>query len=148
MRTVRFRRLACVPAWVLAMTAAPVLAQVADPTRPPAVLTAAPAASGAARPAAAPASAPVPVRPRVQSVQVPAEGRASALVDDRLVFVGDRVGERTVVAIDAQGLQLRNAKGQVESLPLIDAQVVVKHNVPQAGTVPAPVASLAGRKQP
>lgn len=113
----------------------------ADPTRPPG--WSATPASGVAR-AAAPA-APAPLR--VQSVQVPRSGPASALVDNKLLFVGDRLGAATVVAIDTQGLQLRNAHGRIERLSLFDTAHLQRHLVP-AGNTPAPVATLAGGQQP
>lgn len=79
-----------------------------DPTRPAAF--AEPAASSAAprRSDTAPASAPA--APQLQSVQLAANGGSSALLDGRLVRVGTRVGEFTVVAIDEQGLWLRGAR--------------------------------------
>lgn len=146
----------------LASLAAPPLA---DPTRPPAF--AAPAAEGAGRsagpargavalPAPPPASAPV-----LQSLQL-GPGQASALVDGRLLRVGDRLGQRTLVAIDAQGLTLRTEAGRSERLELLSG--VVKHAVGAApgnasvqarlhGVAAAPVAapsssSSAGRTPP
>ena len=87
-----------------------------DPTRPAAF--AEPAASSAAprRSDTAPASAPA--APQLQSVQLAANGGSSALVDGRLVRVGGRVGELTVVAIDEQGLWLRGAR-QEQRLSLL-----------------------------
>ncbi|MED5620379.1 hypothetical protein [Ideonella sp. BN130291] len=121
----------------------------ADPTRPPAALSAPVVAAGAASSVLrAAAAAPVPAAPpRVQSVQVPQQGRANALVDNRLVFVGDKLGAATVIAIDTQGVQVRSAKGAVERLLLLDAQMT-QHAVLPAGSSPAPMASLAGGKQP
>ncbi|MEW6703923.1 MAG: hypothetical protein AB1430_03640 [Pseudomonadota bacterium] len=109
---------------------------LADPTRPP--VLAAVAASAPVRTASA-----VPARaPRVQSVQLPREGGASALVDGRLVFVGDRLGGATVVGIDARGVALRGAQGRMEHLPLIDRAIVVQQTSAPAGASPAPLASL------
>jgi MSHA biogenesis protein MshK len=117
---------------------------LADPTRPPAALFAPAAPTGAAPVRAAP-----PAVPHVQSVRLPVDGAPSALVDNRIVGPGDKVGGRTVVAIDAAGLQLRDARGRIERLPLIDAAVVVTHTLPIAGSqAPAPVATLAGGQQP
>ncbi len=97
-----------------------------DPTRPPnAVLRAmsikqggglaAPAAPAAlaASGAASGASAAAPARrePRLMSVRVSAEHGNVALLDGRLVAVGDRVGDSTVVSIDDDGVVLRGAKG-------------------------------------
>lgn len=132
---------------LLALLLPMMAAAQADPTRPPAALLA-PAPGASAPHAAAPASAPAPHVTRVQSVQVPHGGAASALVDDKLVFVGDRVGERSVTAIDGEGVLLRDARGRVSRLPLIDAQVVKLNLSNRPGLAPAPVAALAGGKQP
>jgi len=85
---------------------------VADPTRP--AVSAEPAASsvavrrGEAAPAALPASAPA--APQLQSVQLAPNGGSTALVDGRLLRVGSRIGERTISAIDEQGLWLRGGR--------------------------------------
>ena len=105
-----------------ALAAAPTLP---DPTRPPTLLLEAPAGAsgsahglrqpllGAAGRGAAATSTPAPAAaetPQVQSVRVAAQGEASALVDGRLLHVGDRLagpwGERTITAIDELGLLL------------------------------------------
>lgn len=95
-----------------------------DPTRPPSAVLAATAAAAQpggralAEPAAPPPPPPLPV---LQAVQLPARGAASALIDGRLVRVGDAVGERqTVSAIDAQGVSLRGAGGP-QRLSLLSA---------------------------
>ena len=88
---------------------------VLDPTRPMAALLGEPAEAGpakAARGAAPAASAPLAAAPRLQSVQTSGSGAASALLDGRLVRVGDRVGEQSVVAIDRRGLTLRGPRGE------------------------------------
>ena len=79
--------------------------ELADPTRPAGTVErGAPAAHGVA-------AAPAPrAWPQLQSVQIPAQGAASALVDGRVVRVGERIGDVTVVAIDAQGVLLRAAR--------------------------------------
>jgi hypothetical protein len=111
---------------VLALATPAAWAQLVDPTRPPAAAVSAPAATASAvRPAAA---------PRLQSVRVPQGGPASALIDDRLVRVGDKLGERTVVAIDAAGVVLRNAKGTPERVPLLNPAIVKQ----ASATPPAP----------
>ncbi len=70
-----------------------------DPTRPPTAALASP------EPAA---SKPAPA-PRLQGLRL---GNApSALVDGRLLRVGDRLGDARVQAIDAQGLLLKPAEG-------------------------------------
>lgn len=79
-----------------------------DPTRPAAFAEPAASSAAARRSEAAPVSAPA--APQLQSVQLAASGGSSALLDGRLVRVGTRVGEFTVVAIDEQGLWLRGAR--------------------------------------
>jgi MSHA biogenesis protein MshK len=120
---------------------------VADPTRPPAAAATAPASAGSGAVPAAAAAVLRAAPPRVQSVQLPREGRGSALVDNRLVFVGDKLGAATISAIDAHGVQLRTAKGAVERLRLLDAQMTQQAVLP-ASLAPAPMAALAGGKQP
>jgi hypothetical protein len=100
---------------------------LADPTRPPtAVLRAmtgpkgggapavpmlsAPAASEAASGASAPAR-PVRREGRLTSVRVSAGLGSVALLDGRLVQVGDRVDDATVALIDDDGVVLRGPKG-------------------------------------
>jgi hypothetical protein len=132
-------------------------ASLADPTRPPAALFAPVAASG---PAAAPRPTPAPQPLHVQSVRLPAHGAPSALIDDHLVTLGDKLGGHTVVAIDAGGVQLRDAQGRLARLALIDRVVVVRRAADAAAPVlpellvstagddtPAPVATLAGEHQ-
>jgi hypothetical protein len=79
-----------------------------DPTRPAAFAELAASSAAPRRSEAAPASAPA--APQLQSVQLAANGGSSALLDGRLVRVGTRVGELTVVSIDEQGLWLRGAR--------------------------------------
>ena len=96
----------------LLLCAAPLHAAAAvpslpDPTRP--AVFAEPAAS-AASPRRSDAAATIPAAPQLQSVQHSANGGSTALVDGRIVRVGGRVGELTVLAIDEQGLLLRGAR--------------------------------------
>ena len=132
------RQAAC--ALLLASAALVQAGPLADPTRPPATLAAAPlpaaalgqrgapapAASGpgaAARLAAA-AAAALPARPLttevLQSVQLPVRGPAVAIIDGQLVKAGDKVGDRVVLSIDSQGLVLRSDTGS-ERLWLLGA---------------------------
>jgi MSHA biogenesis protein MshK len=83
----------------LAATTEPPLA---DPTRPPDPITAVTATTGAASAVAAPT-----VWPRLQSVRLSASGGDSALIDGRMVRVGERVGTTTLVAIGTQSVLLR-----------------------------------------
>ncbi|MEO7335984.1 MAG: hypothetical protein ABIV63_05310, partial [Caldimonas sp.] len=78
---------------------------LADPTRPPSFGP--PAASAPAR--ATPNPAPVPQWPSLQSIRLSASARSSALLDGRLVQVGEEVGGVTLVSVDAQGVRLRRA---------------------------------------
>jgi hypothetical protein len=72
---------------------------------------------------------------------VGAPGEASALVDGRLVQAGDMLGALRVVAIDVDGLTLRDAKGRTERLNLIHPAIVKRDGGPQR-----PLAALsAGR---
>jgi len=87
---------------------------VLDPTRPMASLLGEPAEAGPAkapRPAA-PAASAVASTPRLQSVQTSSSGASSALLDGRLVRVGDRIGELSVTAIDRHGITLRGPRGE------------------------------------
>jgi MSHA biogenesis protein MshK len=101
-------------------------AALADPMRPPGAAAPAARAGTAPRPPASPASAASasapPPAPLLQSVQLGAV--ATALVDGRLVRIGDRVGGAQVIAIDIQGLQLQGPHG-TERLRLLSA--VIQH---------------------
>ena len=112
---------------LLALPAPAATTALADPTRPPAGLAGiatVPGPGGSAVPTVqgqpsaphsphAAASQPVvpPLVPLVQALHLPQQGAASAIVDNRLVRAGDKVGERTVLSIDSQGLLLRAATG-------------------------------------
>lgn len=84
---------------------------MADPTRPPEFTRAAstPAVRGGGAGVAA-AAVSAPVMPKLQSLQVSVGGGSSALVDGRVVRVGDRLGETVVVIIDGQGILLRGPR--------------------------------------
>lgn len=89
-------------------------ALVADPTRPPAALAAsAPAAN------AKPASAPVaPKAPELQALRLGKDLPPLALIDDKLVRIGDRVGEASVLAISEEGVLMRVGRGPDQWLRL------------------------------
>ncbi len=134
-------------------TTAPQAQTVTDPTRPPASAMPSAAAdpterSGDAatrllRPAL-PASAPA-APPQVQSIQRSATGATNALVDGRLVRVGERIGDQTIVAIDAHGVQLRGARGALQTLTLLSGV----DKTPSLGrTEPAQALAAAPRKNP
>lgn len=104
---------------------------LADPTRPP--TSASPAGNAAGNPAmtadtargrpptpapaarAAPPPTPLPV---LQSVRVPAQGAAVAMIDGQLVQAGDTVGDRVVKSIDPLGITLVGRGGTVRVLLL------------------------------
>lgn len=103
---------------------------LSDPTRPPASLAGATRAEGGAMLAgAAPGAAARPAsgssavsaraaRPRLTLIRMDAYGRGVALIDGRLLSIGDRVGDAVLASMDAQGVVLRSAKGW-QRLPLI-----------------------------
>ena len=66
------------------------------------------AAHGPRSTGAAPAAAPLPV---LQGLHQPAHGGPTAMIDGRLLQVGERIGERTVIGIDHQGVTLRGPDG-------------------------------------
>lgn len=105
----------------------------ADPTRP-ASAGAAAAEGGASAPraarAASAASAVASTAPQLQSVQVGTNGQASALVDGRVVQAGDSVGSARIVAIDVDGLTLRDAGGRSVRLQLISSAIAKKDGGP------------------
>ncbi len=89
--------------------AAPDAAPIADPTRPARaasdVLDAARARRGESPGPAAPTA-----WPQLQAVQVAPDGQSTAMLDGRVVRLGERVGVLTLVAIDAQGILLRGPR--------------------------------------
>jgi len=104
-------------------------APLADPTRPPSVQT-----SGAATPSAGrgtlrplapvpppPPPPPLPALPALQSVHLPAQGSALALVDGQQVRIGDTLAGRRVLTIDNQGLTLQGRDGHERLLLLAGA---------------------------
>lgn len=102
----------------------------ADPLRPPGKAAPARVAAATVAPAAAAAKAPLP---QLQSVQLDRSGRATALVDGRLVRPGDRIGDAEVIAIDLQGLQLRQPQGRVTLflLPALTRPIATPSTVAQ-----------------
>lgn len=116
----------------------------ADPTRPAGLVAAeaSAAAPRAAKPASA-GSAAAPAAPQLQSVQVGANGQASALVDGRVVQAGDSVGSARIVAIDVDGLTLRDAAGRTVRMPLITAAIAKRDGGPAV-----PMASASNTNQP
>lgn len=123
-------------AWLALLGAGPAAAQaLADPTRPmatPSGDASTPRAAGAALAASAPAAPAL----QLQSVQVPHNGPANALLDGQVVRVGDRVGALTVHAIDSDGLTLRGARG-LQRLALVNGIAKVASSNALAGHAPA-----------
>jgi hypothetical protein len=123
-----------------AQVTAPAGSSVADPTRPPLPL--------APRSAPPPAAVGGPPRPtpevvmvvKLQGVSVqPLAADSTALIDGRLLRIGERVGDWTLDAIDLQGVQLRRAQATRRvALPGAPQQAT-----PFAPEAPAP-ASVAG----
>ena len=128
-------------------------AALPDPTRPPPGLATAPGAGTGvvmgitapppsapprATPPATSASAPRPpmLTPRVQALHHPLDapaGSASALIDGRLLRVGDRLGDAWVQEIRPDGVWLRQARGGTQWLGLfapVDAAAPAAHKEP------------------
>jgi len=105
-----------------------------DPTAPPPGLDGAsdgaPRAAARAASSARAASAPIAQAPRLESVRFGGDQPATALVDGRIVHVGDHVGDAVVIAIDDQGLSLRSGK----SAPRLLALAPGIHKTPSAGS--------------
>lgn len=113
-------------------------AEIADPMRPAAAAT--PAAPAPRRADAAEPAAP-PVWPVLQAVQVgAAPADSTALIDGRLVRVGDRLGAVTVAVIDATGVLLRGARFE-QRLALLPGITKTASAVP--ATSPAAAVNLA-----
>lgn len=111
-------RRSCVPpstALAMAIGMLPGLASsgLSDPTRPLAGATSAetPSAAGPRAPAPAVVPAPAPAEPQLQSLQLPRDGVASALVDGQLLRAGQRWNAFDILAIDAQGVLARGPGG-------------------------------------
>jgi hypothetical protein len=113
-------------------------AGLVDPTRPPGAAPARAAASARA-PAGSPA-AELRQPPQLQAVQLARGGASTALVDGRLLRVGDRLGDAKVVGIDLQGLQLQGPRG-TERLWLLAAVV---QPPPPPPTPAPPTVAVAG----
>ncbi|MEX8494318.1 hypothetical protein [Sphaerotilus sp.] len=142
--------------WVL-LSGSAARAALPDPTRPPPGMDRSPAPTGllaqrAATMVAEPAAymrpphpvAPV-VAPRVQGLQLHADampGSATALIDGRLVRVGDRLGDAIVQDIRADGVWLRLPRGGTQWLGLY---ALVETPEPLTANAPE---QTAARKEP
>lgn len=121
--------------WVL-LSLGEAQAALPDPTRPPAGMASLPPSAVLAVPLAhaqpvpriahattATAATSATPTPRVQALQftttaTASPGSATALVDGRLVRIGDRLGDATVQDIRADGVWLRLARGGTQWLGL------------------------------
>jgi MSHA biogenesis protein MshK len=112
-----------------------------DPTRPP-LAEPRPATVRAAAPAAAASAPAAPPAPVLQSIQLRGGGEGSALVDGRLLRIGDRLGDATVTAIDVDGLTLRGARG-LHRLPMWPAGRITR--APGALDAPSAVTTAGSR---
>jgi hypothetical protein len=86
-----------------------------DPTRPSLPLRRGAVSQPATSPsptAQAAASAVAAAEPRLQSLHLPQQGPATALVDGQLLRVGDMLGPNTITAIDAEGVSARGPAGR------------------------------------
>lgn len=99
----------------LASATAATAGPLADPTRPPSAATPSsvlPVAGKSRQAAPPPPVLPPPLAlPQLQSVHMPAQGAALALVDGLPVRAGDTLAGRLVLAIDRQGLTLQGRAG-------------------------------------
>ncbi len=112
-----------IAALLMGLSASPAVAQaLSDPTRPPAAPAASPdeglneTAKGALR---------------LQSVLI-SPGRRVAVIDGRLVQLGERIGDATLVAISESQVVLQRAGGR-ETLklnPVVDKKAAKKEAVP------------------
>ncbi|WP_374562668.1 hypothetical protein [Ideonella sp.] len=115
----------------------------ADPTRPAGALAAEASASAPRAARAASAASAAAAAPQLQSLQVNANGQSTALVDGRVVQAGDTLGGARIVAIDADGLTLRDAKGRTERMLLISASIAKRDS-----STPAPMATAPHDARP
>ncbi len=118
------KRAAALMAFGLQLAAGAALAQsapVSDPTRPPAALIA-----PVRTPDGVVAAPVVRAEPRLQSVLVSLRpgGRRIAVIDGKMVRVGQRVGDAVVVSIGAREVVLRRA-GRNQTLKLFRPAVKV-----------------------
>jgi hypothetical protein len=110
------------------LAGSPARAALPDPTRPPAspgpiTTPTAPSVASSASSAGAriAASASALSVPRIQAVRLPTEpsaGRASAVIDGKLLQPGDRLGDATVQEIRSDGVWMRLSRGGTQWLGL------------------------------
>jgi hypothetical protein len=112
---------------------------VPDPTRPMATMlgdAADPRSAKTTRsgpPAAATSASAVVAAPRLQSVRLASNPSAStALLDGRLVRLGDRIGEHSIAAIDRNGITLRGPRGEQRLSLLLGITQTASREAPPA----------------
>ncbi len=120
---------------------------IADPTQPAGAAGASPGLAGTRGTRTAGEALAPAVWPKLQSVQVGDNGSASAMIDGRIVQVGEAVGALKLVAVDAQGVLLRGARFEqrLALLPGIEKTALAEPAAlpPAAAAQPAP--PLRGR---
>jgi hypothetical protein len=126
-----------------ALPASAQTAAIADPTQPAGAVTASLGTANARHARGAGEPAAPQAWPKLQSVQVGDNGSGSAMIDGRIIQVGDTVGALTLVAIDAQGVLLRGARFEqrLALLPGIEKTALAEPAAPQpaiARVTPAP----------
>jgi hypothetical protein len=134
----------------LLVTGLPARAQtaaIADPTQPAGAAAVSPGAAGSRGSRAAGGPAAPAVWPKLQSVQVGDNGSASAMIDGRIVRVGETLGPLTLVAIDAQGVLLRGARFEqrLALLPGIEKTALAEPAVQPLAAAAPPARPLRGR---
>lgn len=113
-RLIKLVPLAC----CLAGGNAAALAQLADPTRPPAAIAA---------PETSPAGESAPVASGLQSIILKKEGRPAALINGVVVELGGMVGEARLVQVDEDSVILLGPQGRetLRLIPAVEKQVKV-----------------------
>lgn len=110
--------------WVALLFAAlPVLAQVPDPTRPPAQMMTPDMGAGAA-----------PAESGMQTVIVRRKGKSGAVINGQYVQVGSKVGDKRVVRISESEVVLKGEGGRevIRLTPSIEKKPVVKSTAQSA----------------
>lgn len=108
---------------------------IADPTRPPAaLLPTAPRAAAPGAGASAPPPRPAAPLPVLQAVLRPANGQATAMIDGRVIQVGEPVGDWTLHAIHPDAVLLRNGTRQLRLALLTGLNNATPPLLPTAAT--------------
>ncbi len=115
------RRRAVLCLGVALLVPATVLAQLPDPTRPPAAMMVPDSANPSAQ----------PMESGVQTIIVRPRGKSGAVIDGRYVEVGQMIGDRRIVKITESEVVLRGAAGRevLKAMPAIE-KLPVRQSVP------------------